>query len=136
MEVCIRAQTIWQRIVRDIHDSFKMQDSLYTTEQRIISWKPPHPPGYKINIDAYQSDDRTFAIGVAVLRNANFEWFLGITRRIISPCLLEITFLTLREALLQAWLYQLSNIEVDLGGMLSKNCKQVLSLVILTCVLL
>lgn len=113
-----------------------MEDSLYTTERRIISWKPPHPPGYKINIDAYQSDDQTLAIGVAVLRNANFEWFLGITRRIISPCLLEITFLTLREALLQAWLYQLSNIEVDLGGMLSKNCKQVLSLVILTCVLL
>jgi len=55
------------------------------------------------NMDAFQSDDRMFAVGAAVIRDANFQWFLGITHRIISPCMLEILLITLCEALQQAW---------------------------------
>jgi len=113
-KACLRTQAVWQRSVGDIADVFKMQDSLYNTEQRIISWKPPLPPGYKLNVDAYQSDDQTFAIGATVIRDGEFKWFWWITRKIISPCLLEIILLTLREALLQAWSYQLSSLELDL----------------------
>ena len=78
-KVCCLTQLAWQGIVRDIADVCKMQDYLYNTKQRIISRKPPLPPWYKINVDAYQSDDRIFAIGAVVIRDANFRWFLGIT---------------------------------------------------------
>jgi len=91
-----------------------MQGCLYNTEHRIISWKPPIQPVYKINMDVFQSDDRIFAIGAAVIRDADFRWFSGITRRLISPCLLATILITLREALKQAWSYQLNMLEVDL----------------------
>ena len=54
-------------------------------------------------------------MGAAVLRDAQFHWFLGVTRRVVSPCMLEILLHTLKEALLQAWSYQLSSVELDLG---------------------
>ena len=91
-----------------------MQDHLYTTEQRILSWKPPQPPAFKINLDAQLTDDKTSAVGAAVVRDADFHWFIGITRKIISPCMLEILLLTLREILLQVWSYHLDSIELDL----------------------
>jgi len=61
-----------------------MQDHLFTTKHRILTWKPPAPAAFKINVDAYHSTDRTVAVGAAVLRDAQFKWFLGITRRIVS----------------------------------------------------
>ena len=102
----------------DITDVFKMQDHLYHTVQHIISWKPPIKSAFKINIDAYQSKDRMFAIGAAVIWDAEFQWFFGIMRRIASPRMLEIKLSTLREVLLQAWGYQLADLEIDL-------CKEV-----------
>ncbi|KAJ8444200.1 hypothetical protein Cgig2_028081 [Carnegiea gigantea] len=44
--------------------------------------------------------------------DADFNWFLGISRRIISSCVLLITF---KEALVQAWAYRLDHLEIDLG---------------------
>ena len=56
-----------------------VQDHLFTTEQRIISWKPTAPLAYKINIDAHSSEDCTYAVGAAVVCDAEFNWFLGVT---------------------------------------------------------
>jgi len=114
-KACIITRIVWKHIYRDIAHAFTMQDCLYNTKQRIISWKPPIKSAYKINMDAFQSDDRMFAIGVVVIMDAEFNWFLGITRKIISSCMLEMLLITLWEALVQAWSYQLNMLEVDLG---------------------
>jgi len=49
--------------LHDFAAILSVQDHLYTTEQRIISWKPPAPTAFKINIDALRSEDRTYAVG-------------------------------------------------------------------------
>ena len=36
-------------------------------------------------MEAFQSEDRTFGVGAAIVRDAEFQWFIGITRRIVSP---------------------------------------------------
>ena len=53
-------------------------------------------------------------MGAAVIRDEEFKWFLGVTHRIISPCMLEIVLITPKEALLQAWSYHLESVELDL----------------------
>jgi len=35
-------------------------------------------------VEAYQSEDRTIAVGAAIVQNAEFQWFIGITRRVVS----------------------------------------------------
>lgn len=58
---------------------------MFTSEQRIICWKPPRTPAFKINVDACQKEDRTQAMGAVVIRDTEFKWVLGITTRIVLP---------------------------------------------------
>jgi len=58
---------------------------LFTSEQRIISLKPPRTLAFKIIVDACQKDDRTQAIRDVVIRDIELKWFLGITRCIVLP---------------------------------------------------
>lgn len=99
-----------------------MQDQFFKVEQKILSWKPPAKPAFKLNIEVYHHEDRTYAIDAAIVRNAEFQWFLDITRRIVSPCALEV-LLTLKEALIQVWSYQLDHLKLILTSLSFKNCK-------------
>jgi len=87
-------------IISNISSVPKLQDHLHNSEQRIISWKPPSQPAFKININDYQSEDITYVVGVAITRGEDFKWSLGITGHIISYCVLEIFLATLKEALI------------------------------------
>ncbi|KAJ8420301.1 LOW QUALITY PROTEIN: hypothetical protein Cgig2_009378 [Carnegiea gigantea] len=97
-----------------IASAYSGPDQFFKVEQKIPSWKPPAKPAFKLSIEVYHHADRTYAIGAAIVRNAEFQWFLGITRRIVSPCALEILLLTLKAALIQVWSYQLDHLEIDL----------------------
>ncbi|KAJ8452751.1 hypothetical protein Cgig2_005087 [Carnegiea gigantea] len=89
-------------------------DQFFNIEQNIITWKPPAKPTFEINVEAFHNEDRTMAMGAAIVRDSEFQWFIGITRRIVFPCMLEILLITLKEALIQAWGYHIDNLEIDL----------------------
>jgi len=50
----------------------------------------------------------------AIVRSMDFQWLIGVTRKIISPCTLEMMFITLKEALVKVWGYSLVTVEIDL----------------------
>ncbi|KAJ8438836.1 LOW QUALITY PROTEIN: hypothetical protein Cgig2_023028 [Carnegiea gigantea] len=107
------------RINIDLFGILSLQDHVFNREQKIISWKSTAKPTFKINLEAYRNKDRTVVVGAAIVRNAEFQRFIGITRRIVSPCMLEIVLLTLKEALIQVWGYHLDHLELDLEKQLS-----------------
>lgn len=37
-------------------------DQFFKVEQKILSWKPPAKPAFKLNIEVYHHEDRTYAI--------------------------------------------------------------------------
>ena len=44
-----------------------------------------------------------------------FKWFVAVSHRVNFTCMIEIMLITPKEALMQAWAYQMDHLEIDLS---------------------
>lgn len=72
-KTCQQTHRFWLRINIDVNGVLSLQDQYFNTEHKIISWKPTTKPAFKINVEAFQSEDHTFAIGAAIVCDADFQ---------------------------------------------------------------